>query len=147
MQSKHPLIEKAKTMILIFPYVNFQESYSSLPLTVSASTLQRVRIGHSLPWFWDSVLSIGVVLHGLCNSKPEFSFCFIPIRSWEIRLSFAYLVAGYFSYISALALAPYRVFYAMAAIGAVSFAYRVMERKNRNNGEAYHRSRKHSHRH
>lgn len=109
--------------------------------------LQRVSIGQSLPWFWDSVLSIGVVLHGICNSKPEFSFYFVPIRSWEIRLSFAYLFAGYFSYILALALAPYGVFNAMAAIGAVSLAFRVIERKNRNNGEAYNRNRKHSHRH
>ncbi|XP_042061957.1 uncharacterized protein LOC121805967 isoform X1 [Salvia splendens] len=106
--------------------------------------LQRIGIGQNLPWFWDSILSIGVVLHGLCNSKPEFSFYLFPIGSWEIRLSFAYLVAGYFSYFSALALAPYRVFYAMAGIGVVSFAFRVIQRKN---GEAYHRNRKHSHRH
>lgn len=112
--------------------------------------LQRIGIGQSFPWFWDSVLSIGVVLHGLCDSKPEFSFYLFPIpgiRSLEFRLSFAYLLAGYFSYISAMALAPYRVFYAMAAIGIVSFGFRIIQRKNRQNGETYHRSRKHSHRH
>ncbi|KAH6831296.1 hydrolase [Perilla frutescens var. hirtella] len=112
--------------------------------------LQRIGIGQSFPWFWDSVLSIGVVLHGLCDSKPEFSFYFFPIPgipTLEFRLSFAYLFAGYFSYLSALALAPYRVFYAMAAIGIVSFAFRIIQRKNRQNGETYHRSRKHSHRH
>ncbi|XP_057772880.1 uncharacterized protein LOC130992319 isoform X3 [Salvia miltiorrhiza] len=106
--------------------------------------LQRIGIGHRLPWLWDSILSMGVVLHGLCNSKPEFSFYLFPIGSWEIQLSFVYLLAGFYSYLSALALAPYRVFYAMATIGLVSFAFRLIQR---NNGDTYHRTRKHSHRH
>ncbi|KAI3474959.1 hypothetical protein Pfo_030270 [Paulownia fortunei] len=112
--------------------------------------LQRIGIGQSFPWFWDSVLCTGVVLHGICDSKPEFNFYLFPIPGiplWEIRLSFAYLLAGYFSYLSALALAPYRAFYAMAAIGIVSFTFRIIQRRNRKKGEKYHRSRKHSHRH
>lgn len=112
--------------------------------------LQRTGVVQSFPWFWDSVLCTGVLLHGLCDSKPEFNFYLFPIPgipSWEFRLSFAYLCAGYFSYLCALALAPYKVFYAMAVIGLVSFAFRIMQRWARKNGEIYHRSRKHSHRH
>lgn len=112
--------------------------------------LQRIGMGHSFPWFWDSVLCIGVILHGICDSKPEFNFFLFPIssiRGWEARLSFAYLLAGYCSHLSGLALAPYRAFYAMAAIGFISFVFRILERRNRERGEAYHSSRKHSHRH
>ncbi|GAB2284964.1 hypothetical protein Dimus_019419 [Dionaea muscipula] len=112
--------------------------------------LQRLKLGHTSPQFLDSVLCIGVILHGICDSKPEFNFFFFSlpgIPSLEVRLSFAYMVAGYCSFLSGLALAPYRVFYAVAAIGVASFAFRVIQRRNREKGEAYFRSRKHSHRH
>ncbi|XP_073124851.1 uncharacterized protein [Henckelia pumila] len=112
--------------------------------------LQRTGICQNFPRFWDSLLSTGVIMHGICDSKPELNFFWFPIPGfplWEIRLSFGYLLAGYFSFISALALAPYMVFYPMAAIGVVSFAFRVMQRRNIKNGETYHGSRKHSHRH
>ncbi|XP_075515197.1 uncharacterized protein LOC142549872 isoform X5 [Primulina tabacum] len=112
--------------------------------------LQRNGICQNFPRFWDSLLSTGVILHGICDPKPELNFFWFPIPGfplWEIRLSFGYLLAGYFSFISALALAPYMVFYPMAAIGVVSFTFRVMQRRNRKNGETYHGSRKHSHRH
>ncbi|KAG8384921.1 hypothetical protein BUALT_Bualt04G0168400 [Buddleja alternifolia] len=111
---------------------------------------QRIGVGHNYPWFWDSVLCTGVILHGICDSKPEFNFFLFPIPGiplWEIRLSFAYLFAGYFCYLSALALAPYRAFYAMAAIGVVSFTFRIIQIRKIKRGETYHRSRKHSHRH
>lgn len=107
-------------------------------------------ISQSLPWFVDSVLCVGVLLHGICDSKPEFNFFLFPlpgIRGWEINLSFAYLLAGYFSFISGLALAPYRTFYPMAAIGFISCAFRIIEKKSREKGEMYHRHRKHSHKH
>lgn len=112
--------------------------------------LQRLGVGLNFPWFLDSVLCIGVILHGICNSKPEFnSFLFsfpgIPIR--EVRLNFIYLIAGYYSYLSSLALAPYRVFYVMAAIGIISFSLRILQRRNMERGETYFVSRKHSHRH
>ncbi|GER51917.1 GPI inositol-deacylase PGAP1-like protein, partial [Striga asiatica] len=110
--------------------------------------LQRIGIGQSFPWFWDSLLCAGVVVHGVCDSKPEFNFYLFPIPLWEVRLSFAYLLAGYFSYLSALALSPYLVFYAMAAIGIVSFIFRILQNRNRSKGDTYYRrSRKHSHRH
>ncbi|GFP84961.1 GPI inositol-deacylase [Phtheirospermum japonicum] len=127
------------------------ESETSLMFVPSlVAWLQRIGIGQSFPWFWDSILCIGVLLHGICDSKPEFNFYLFPIPGiprWEIRLSYAYLVAGYFSYLSALALSPYRVFYALAAIGVVSFAFRIVQLRNRNKGDTHHRSRKHSHRH
>ncbi|XP_020554742.1 GPI inositol-deacylase A isoform X2 [Sesamum indicum] len=112
--------------------------------------LQRTGNGQRFPWFYDSLLCTGVILHGLCDSKPEFNFFLFPIPGIplrEIRLSLAYLLGGYFSYLSALALAPYRAFYAMAAIGVISLAFRIIQTRNRNKGETYHRSRKHSHRH
>lgn len=112
--------------------------------------LQRMGISQSLPWFVDSILCVGVLLHGICDSKPEFNFFLFPlpgIRGWEINLSFAYLLAGYFSFISGLALAPYRTFYPMAAIGFISCAFRIIEKRSREKGEIYLRHRKHSHKH
>ncbi|XP_049382837.1 uncharacterized protein LOC125847215 isoform X1 [Solanum stenotomum] len=112
--------------------------------------IQRMGIGQSLPWFLDSVLCIGVLLHGVCDSKPEFNFFFFPfpgIQRWEINLSFGYLLGGYFSYICGLALAPYRTFYPMAAIGFISCAFRIIEKRSREKGEMYHHRRKHSHKH
>lgn len=107
-------------------------------------------MGESLPWLLDSVLCTGVILHGFCNSKPEYNsllFSFPGIRGLEVRLKFVFLIAGYYSYISGLALAPYKVFYAMAAIGFVSFVLRVLQRRNGDKGETTLGSRKHSHRH
>ncbi|CAK9169575.1 unnamed protein product, partial [Ilex paraguariensis] len=112
--------------------------------------LQRIGIGQSFPWFWDSAFCIGVILHGVCDSKPGFDFFLFPfpgIQGWEVSLSFAYLLSGYYSYLSGLALAPYRAFYAMAAIGFVSFAFRILQRRSREKGDAYNSGRKHSHRH
>ncbi|XP_024031314.1 uncharacterized protein LOC21400655 isoform X2 [Morus notabilis] len=115
-----------------------------------AAWLQRIGMGESLPWFLDSVLCTGVILHGICKSKPEynsFSFSFPGIPLLEVRLNLVYLIAGYFSYLSGLALAPYRVFYVMAAIGFISFVLRILQIRNRDKGETPFGSRKHSHRH
>ncbi|XP_057491133.1 uncharacterized protein LOC130776900 isoform X2 [Actinidia eriantha] len=112
--------------------------------------LQRMGMSQSFPWFVDSALCIGVIFHGICDSKPEFNFFLFPflgIPGLEVKLSFAYLLAGYYSYLSALALAPYQAFYAMAAIGFISLAFRIIQRQYRKKGEAYFRTRKHSHRH
>ncbi|KAH7847717.1 hypothetical protein Vadar_029491 [Vaccinium darrowii] len=100
--------------------------------------LQRVGTSYSFPWF-DSSLCIGVILHGISDSKPEFNFFFSPFRGREVKLSSVYLLAGYYTYLSGLALAPSRAFYAMAAIGVISFAFRIIQKRNR--------VRKHSHRH
>ncbi|KHN10855.1 GPI inositol-deacylase [Glycine soja] len=112
--------------------------------------IQRLALGESLPWLLDSVLCIGVILHGICNSKPEFNSFFlsysgIPIRN--VRLYFIYLIAGYWSYFSGLTLAPYRAFYVMGAVGGISFALRMLCRRNGEKKEVTYSSRKHSHRH
>ncbi|KAJ4979237.1 hypothetical protein NE237_010017 [Protea cynaroides] len=112
--------------------------------------LQRIGMGESSPWFLDSALCIGVIFHGLCVSNPGFnslSFAFSSIWGQEVGLSFIYLFAGYYSYLVGLALAPYKAFYAMAVIGAISLVLRIIERRSRERGEAYFISRKHFHRH
>lgn len=111
---------------------------------------QRLAMGESLPWLLDSVLSIGVILHGICNSKPEFNSFFlsipgVPIRN--VRLYIVYLIAGYWSYFSGLALSPDRAFYAMASVGGISFALMMIHRKSGETKEVTYGSRKHSHRH
>ncbi|XP_071697874.1 uncharacterized protein [Rutidosis leptorrhynchoides] len=111
--------------------------------------LERLTTGHNFPRFLDSVLCTAIVLHGICDSKPEFNVFFqIPgMRGYEIRQGFLYLLAGYCCYLSGLDLAPYKVFYAMAALGFISFVFRIIERRNRRGGEVYYSTRKHSHRH
>ncbi|KAJ6424021.1 hypothetical protein OIU84_024906 [Salix udensis] len=111
--------------------------------------LQRIGMGHSLPWFLDSALCIGVILHGILNSKPEFisMFSFPEICGKEVRLDFIYLLAGYYSYVAGLGLVPYRVFYAMAAIGFISCALRILYRRSREKGEPRFGRKKRSHRH
>lgn len=105
-------------------------------------------MGHSFPWFLDSVLCIGVILHGTVISKPEYNYLvsFPGILGQELRLNSIYLLAGYYSFLSGLALAPYRVFYAMAAIGVISLASKIIKEKY-GKGEPRFGGRKHSHRH
>nr|POE98670.1 omega-3 fatty acid desaturase, chloroplastic [Quercus suber] len=105
-----------------------------------AACLQRMGMGQSFPWFLDTALCTGVILHGICLTKPEFNcflFSFPSIRSTEVRLDFIYLVAGYYSFLCGLALVPDRVFYIMAAIGIISFALRIVHRRNIEKGEVY----------
>ncbi|CAK9317462.1 unnamed protein product [Citrullus colocynthis] len=112
--------------------------------------LQRIGTNQSFPWLLDSFLCTGVILHGVCNSKPEFNsylFSFFGPSRREIRLDFIYLVAGYYTYMCSLALSPYKVFYAMAAIGAISLALRILQKRTREKLEPHFGGRKHSHRH
>ncbi|XP_037496335.1 uncharacterized protein LOC105644225 [Jatropha curcas] len=107
--------------------------------------LQRIGLGHSFPWFLDSALCIGVILHGIFNSKPESNslFAFPAILGKELRLDFVYLLAGYYSYLSGLGLEPYKVFYAMSAIGFISFVLKLLQ--SREKGEPRFGKKKHSH--
>eukprot|EP00257_Ricinus_communis_P020318 XP_015579523.1 uncharacterized protein LOC8270501 isoform X1 [Ricinus communis] len=109
--------------------------------------LQRIGLGHSFPWFLDSALCIGVILHGILNTKPECNsqFSLSVIQGRELRLDFVYLLAGYYSYLYGLGLEPYRVFYAMAAVGFISLALRILWSKEK--GEQRFGRRKHSHKH
>ncbi|XP_044466690.1 uncharacterized protein LOC123196684 isoform X2 [Mangifera indica] len=105
--------------------------------------LQRIWIGHSLPWLLDSILCVGVIFHGVIISKPEFNslVSFPSIFGQKLRLNVVYALAGYYSFLSGLALAPYRVFYAIAIIGIISVACKTIKGRN---GLG---NRKHSHRH
>ncbi|KAJ0988206.1 hypothetical protein J5N97_006562 [Dioscorea zingiberensis] len=113
--------------------------------------LQRIGMGQRFPWFTDSALCVGILLHGLFGATPDISSLSSPLQRLfdrEIGLSLVYLLAGYYSFLSALALAPYRVFYALAAIGILSFAARVISNRNRGKGDAACRTRRrHSHKH
>ncbi|KAL5981930.1 hypothetical protein ACLOJK_015997 [Asimina triloba] len=114
--------------------------------------LQRIGMGQNFPRFLDSALCVGVILHGLYTWKPACSALSIPfpgLHSWEVGLSFIYLLASYCCYLSALLQAPYLSVYVMAIVGVASFMLRVIERRNREMGDAYFSSsgRKHSHRH
>ncbi|GLU02173.1 hypothetical protein SLE2022_194370 [Rubroshorea leprosula] len=93
------------------------------------SWLQGTGMHQSFPWFLDSSLCICLILHGILSSEPLFdsSFSLPRVLGREIRLNFIYLIAGLFSYISALALTPYRVFYTMGAIGVISFALSISQ--------------------
>ncbi|KAJ6847690.1 uncharacterized protein M6B38_276300 [Iris pallida] len=111
--------------------------------------LQRIAMGQSFPWFIDSALSVGVILHGLCGPGPNTNALSIfSYSGWDVGVSMVYLLSGYYSFLSALALAPYKSFYAMAAIGVLSSAFRIMDRRNREKGDGQFRNkRRHSHKH
>lgn len=114
--------------------------------------LQRIGLGQSFPWFVDAALCVGVILHGLCGSRLEdidsLSFSIPGTHGHEVGLSLVYFLAGYYSFLNALASAPYRVFYAMAAVGAICFASRIIDRRNRERGDVNLRNiRRHFHRH
>ncbi|XP_078150572.1 phosphatidylinositol deacylase isoform X2 [Carex rostrata] len=112
--------------------------------------LQRIGMGQNFPWFIDSVLCVGLILHGLFGSKPNVnyvSFSLPGFRSngWELELSHMYLIAGYYSFMISMALAPYKAFYPLAWIGIVSFVCRIIERKKWDPSSR--KNRKHSHKH
>ncbi|KAF6153828.1 hypothetical protein GIB67_001061 [Kingdonia uniflora] len=107
--------------------------------------LQGIGMGHKFPWFLDSALCLGVILHALYGSKLEFISLSIPfpgVQKQEVGLSFVYFLAGYYCYFFGLDSAPYRAFDAMAAVGIISCTLRIMERRN-----SFSSSQKHSHRH
>lgn len=115
-----------------------------------AAWWQRVGTGQSFPWLLDSVLCICVILHGTCNPKPDSTFFSFPsssILGGELRMYYIYQFAGCYSFLSGLALAPYRVFYAMAMVGLFSLVLNVLQKRSREKGEAHVKRRKHSHRH
>uniref|UniRef100_A0A0D9XBS7 GPI inositol-deacylase n=1 Tax=Leersia perrieri TaxID=77586 RepID=A0A0D9XBS7_9ORYZ len=92
--------------------------------------LQRIGMGQNFPWFVDSVLCVGTIMHGIFGSPPNVS-CIsfkLPGRGGrDVGLSFLYLVAGYYSFVSSMALAPYSSLYALAIIGFICFASRIIE--------------------
>ncbi|TVU11060.1 hypothetical protein EJB05_44622 [Eragrostis curvula] len=113
--------------------------------------LQRIGMGQNFPWFVDSFICVGVILHGLLGSQPNVSCISFKLpgrRGGEVGLSFLYLLGGYYSFVNSMALAPYRALYASAIIGFICFASRIIERRKLVRGDISSRkSRKHSHRH
>ncbi|KAK6256351.1 hypothetical protein SCA6_017656 [Theobroma cacao] len=93
------------------------------------SWLQRIGMHQSFPRFLDSFLCICLILHGIFSSESllSSSLPFPRILGQEVRLNFVYLIAGMYSYLSGLALEPYKVFYAMGAVGIVSFALSILQ--------------------
>uniref|UniRef100_A0A0A9L204 Uncharacterized protein n=1 Tax=Arundo donax TaxID=35708 RepID=A0A0A9L204_ARUDO len=108
-------------------------------------------MGQNFPWFIDSAICVGVVLHGLFGSQPNVSCISFKLpgrRGGEVGLSFLYLLGGFYSFVSSMALAPYRALYALAIIGFICFASRIMERRKMARGDVSSRkSWKHSHKH
>ncbi|XWS44062.1 hypothetical protein CRYUN_Cryun15aG0012500 [Craigia yunnanensis] len=93
------------------------------------SWLQRIGMHQSFPRFLDSFLCICLILHGIFSSESllNSSLPFPHILGQEVKLNFIYVIAGIYSYLSGLALAPYKVFYAMGAIGIISFALSILQ--------------------
>ncbi|KMZ73655.1 hypothetical protein ZOSMA_144G00150 [Zostera marina] len=115
--------------------------------------LQRIGMSQSFPRLSDSLFCVGIIIHGTSGWKPDISFVkfhlpFIHGGGREFGLSLVYLLSGYYSYICTLASVPYRSFYAMAAIGAISFTSRIIEQRNGDRSESFFNNhRKHSHKH
>ncbi|XP_020531199.1 uncharacterized protein LOC18447579 isoform X1 [Amborella trichopoda] len=111
---------------------------------------QRIGMDQSIPWFADSLLSLGIILHGVSGVKPDCNALLFPspmARGRQMGLSAVYFLSGYYCYLSGLASAPYRAFYAMAAVGIISMAFGVIVRRSRENRDGHFISRKHSHKH
>ncbi|MCO5572587.1 hypothetical protein L7F22_026343 [Adiantum nelumboides] len=110
---------------------------------------QRLGMDKSLPWFLDASLSFGIVLHGFFGSKLDINIPLVPIPTApknDSGLSFVYALAGLYSYLAGLALAPYRVFYGLAVIGILTVILKILERRGRTKGD-YSSKRRHFHRH
>ncbi|XP_057865422.1 uncharacterized protein LOC131073079 isoform X3 [Cryptomeria japonica] len=138
---------------------NYQQGMLLLHLAATAMLVpslvawgQRLGMDQSIPWFLDSALSLGIVLHAFCASKANYNVLLFPFphfwvtRVKEAGLSIVYCLAGFYCYFSGLALAPYRSFYAMATVGLVSVCFRIAEKRYREKGD-FHLNRRHSHRH
>ena len=108
-------------------------------------------MGQSFPWLIDSVLCMGVILHGLCGSRPDVNSIYLPLQGShgrEVGFGLVYFLAGYFTFLNTLVSTPYRAFYAMAAIGTISCILKSIDKRNRERGDIHSRSRRrHSHKH
>ncbi|KAE8662906.1 Hydrolase acting on ester bonds isoform 2 [Hibiscus syriacus] len=93
------------------------------------SWLQRIGMHQSFPRFLDSFLCICLILHGIYSSESMLNseLPFPRITGKEVRLNLIYLIAGFYSSLSGMALEPYKVLYAMGAVGIISLASSVLE--------------------
>ncbi|KAG2261398.1 hypothetical protein Bca4012_013856 [Brassica carinata] len=94
-----------------------------------AAWFQRIGTGQSFPWFADSALCVGVIFHGILNSRPESSILrsFPSLLGHQLGPHHMYFLAGYCCFFSGLDLAPYKVFYAIAALGYISLTLKISQ--------------------
>ncbi|VVB04200.1 unnamed protein product [Arabis nemorensis] len=97
-----------------------------------AAWFQRIGTGQIFPWFADSALYVGVIFHGILNSRPESSILrsFPSLSGHQLRPHHIYLLAGYYCFFLGLDLAPYKVFYAIAALGYISLTLKISQLNN-----------------
>ncbi|TYH52604.1 hypothetical protein ES332_D09G039800v1 [Gossypium tomentosum] len=93
------------------------------------SWLQRIGMHKSFPRFLDSLLCICMILHGIFSSESlvNSSLPFPRILGQEMSLSFIYLIAGIYCYLSGLNMVPYKAMYAMGAVSIISFTSTVVQ--------------------
>ncbi|KAK4794162.1 hypothetical protein SAY86_012156 [Trapa natans] len=110
---------------------------------------QRIWMRQRFPWFIDSVLCIGVILHGVCNQNlntSAFLISFPGIGTKRVRMYYLYLFAGFYCFFSGLSLAPYKILYPLAIIGFLSFLLRICQKRSQGKGKAHVVEQKYSHR-
>lgn len=107
----------------------------------------------TLPSLLDSILCFGIVLHGLYLSVSDANIAFIPLspllgpKAAEAGFSFIYGLAGLYCYCAGLALAPYKAYYALALIGAVTAGLKFKDKQARGLKTDVFGKRRHSHTH
>ncbi|XP_078438846.1 phosphatidylinositol deacylase isoform X2 [Wolffia australiana] len=115
-----------------------------------AARLQISVVNPSFLGLMDSTFAVGIILHGVYGWKPGIGgirFTFPGIRCFVFDLTVLYLLCGYYCFVYALALAPFRGICAMAALGVISLLAKIMGRgKGREEGRSA-RMRKHSQKH
>ncbi|KAL0658090.1 hypothetical protein Bca4012_078675 [Brassica carinata] len=89
----------------------------------------RIGTGQSFPWFADSALCVDVIFHGVLNSRSESSILrtFPSLLRHQLGPHHMYFLAGYCCFFSGLYLTPYKVFYAIAALGYISLALKISQ--------------------
>eukprot|EP00252_Welwitschia_mirabilis_P024612 TRINITY_DN7353_c0_g1_i1.p1 TRINITY_DN7353_c0_g1~~TRINITY_DN7353_c0_g1_i1.p1 ORF type:complete len:839 (-),score=150.73 TRINITY_DN7353_c0_g1_i1:172-2490(-) len=133
---------------------NYQQGMLLLHMTATFMLLpslvawgQRLGMDQSIPWFLDSALSLGILLHGFCGSKPSYNVLLFPVPFFgHMGLSLFYFLAGLYCYLATLNMGPYRAFYALAFVGLLLLFFRFIEKRYREKG-VFHLNRRHSHRH
>ena len=120
----------------------------SFPLL--CSSIQRTQTNHTLIAPLDSVLSAGIIIHGIYGWKPginsiKFTLPGIPCKNMGLDL--IYLLCGCYCSIYALASAPFRTINAMAAMGAISLLSKILDRSRERGDIRSGRTRKYFHKH
>lgn len=98
-----------------------------------AAWVQISGLDRTPPSLLDLLLCFGIVLHGLYFSTLDPNITFVPLSSVfgsstpEAGFSFIYGIFGLYCYYAGLAMAPYKAFYALALIGAVTAVLRFKD--------------------